>query len=65
MVSRKPDAICFHCGETLNQIDISYKVYMSMTLEERNAYKDRYIKRMKTYGEQCDLSKISKSNEYI
>jgi len=51
MVSRKPDAICFHCGMRLEQCDLDYITYMNMTEEERNAYKVKYGNRMKAYCE--------------
>ena len=42
MVSRKPDAICFHCGTTLERIDVNYETYMNMTEEERSVLKNNY-----------------------
>lgn len=55
MVSRKPDAICFHCGTTLTQCKIDYSYYMNMTEEERNTYKLEYMNRMKLYKEKMDI----------
>jgi hypothetical protein len=49
MVSRKPDAICFHCGTTLEKCDINYVTYMNMTEEDRNTFKDNYKLRMSLY----------------
>ncbi len=40
MVSRKPDAICLHCGTILEQCSLDYPTYMSMTDLERNDYKN-------------------------
>jgi ribosomal protein L37AE/L43A len=51
MVSRKPDAICFHCGTTLEQCDLEYSAYMNMTEEERNTYKENFKKRMMLYSD--------------
>jgi hypothetical protein len=51
MVSRKPDAICFHCGMNLVQCDLEYITYMNMTEEERNTYKENFKKRMMLYNE--------------
>lgn len=49
MVSRKPDAICFHCGDRLEQTDIEYGAYMNMTENERNTYRENFKKRMLMY----------------
>ena len=51
MVSRKPDAICFHCGSTLEKCELEYATYMNMTEVDRNIYKDNYKKRMLLYGD--------------
>jgi hypothetical protein len=51
MVSRKPDAICFHCGNTLTQCDLDYGTYMNMTEVERNEYRENFKKRMMLYNE--------------
>jgi len=42
MVSRKPDAICLHCGTILDQSNLDYRTYMNMTDSERIDYKDIY-----------------------
>lgn len=42
MVSRKTDAICFHCGAKLNPCNIDYGTFMNMTEEERNKLKNEY-----------------------
>lgn len=55
MVSRKPDAICFHCGTVLDQCDIDYSEYINMTEEQRNKYKEQYQNRMKAYYEKMEL----------
>lgn len=49
MVSRKPDAICLHCGTVLDQIDMKYGDYMNMTEQDRKEFKDNYKKRMMLY----------------
>jgi hypothetical protein len=49
MVSRKPDAICFHCGMKLEQCDLDYGTYMNMNEDDRDLYKDNFIKRMIAY----------------
>lgn len=46
MVSRKKDAICFHCGAALVQCDIDYGTFMSLTEEERGRLKDTYKSRI-------------------
>ena len=51
MVSRRPDAICFHCGTNLEQCDLDYGTYMNMTENERFEYKDKYKKRIVAYSE--------------
>ncbi len=51
MVSRKPDAICFHCGTDLILTDIDYTDYINMTEEKRNAYKESFMNRMKLYND--------------
>lgn len=50
MVSRKPDAICFHCGSVLELSDLEYGAYMNMTENERNEYKANYKSRMLDYN---------------
>ena len=51
MVSRKPDAICLHCGTTLDQCEIGYDKYMNMDEVDRNTYRENYKKRMLQYNE--------------
>jgi hypothetical protein len=51
MVSRKPDAVCFHCGTILDKCELDYITYMNMTEAERSDYKQNYINRMKLYQE--------------
>lgn len=51
MVSRKPDAICLHCGTKLEKCDFEYGAYMKMTENERDEYRENYKKRMLAYGE--------------
>lgn len=54
MVSRKPDAICFHCGSTLDRCNVTYVDFMNMTEEERNHFKEDYKKRIMKYREKMD-----------
>lgn len=54
IVSRKPDAICFHCGETLHKSDLDYVEYIDMSEQERAKYKENFIKRMKAFQEKID-----------
>jgi hypothetical protein len=51
MVSRKPDAICLHCGEKLEQCLIEYGEFINMTEDARNTFKENFITRMKQYSE--------------
>jgi hypothetical protein len=44
MVSRRPDAICLHCGTVLEQSNLDYRTFMNMTDEERSIYKSNYEK---------------------
>lgn len=52
MVSRKPDAICFHCGAILKRCDLEYSDYMNMSETERDTYKKNFISRMNSYQDQ-------------
>ncbi|TAH67243.1 MAG: DNA-directed RNA polymerase subunit M [Anaerolineaceae bacterium] len=54
IVSRKPDAICFHCGATLHKSDIDYVEYIDMNEQERKKYKDKFINRMKMFKEKVE-----------
>ncbi len=54
MVSRKPDAICFHCGSILERCDVNYETYMNMTEEERQNMKNSYKARMTAYNNQMN-----------
>jgi hypothetical protein len=54
MVSRKPDAICFHCGYSLVKCDMEYSQYMDMTELERTEYKEKFIARMQQYSRKLD-----------
>ncbi len=54
MVSRKPDAVCFHCGTTLEKCELEYSDYMNMTENQRNTYKEEYKNRMKLYAEKLN-----------
>lgn len=54
IVSRKPDAICFHCGAILHRSGLNYIEYTNMSEEERDKFKDSFIKRMMGYQEKID-----------
>jgi len=54
MVSRKPDAVCFHCGTTLEKSELEYITYMNMTEEERDIFKENYTKRVKLYQDKLN-----------
>ena len=55
MVSRKPDAICFHCGTTLELINVDYETYVNMTEEERFNLKNDYkLKMMHNRGKDME-----------
>ncbi len=54
MVSRKPDAICFHCGAPLVRSDVEYSQYMEMTEEERKECKEKFIARIQQYSNKLD-----------
>ncbi len=63
MVSRKPDAICFHCGMTLELCDIEYATYMNMTENERIKYKDDFKRRILMYNEKLlQINSLKKLN---
>ena len=49
LVSRKPDAICFHCGTTLDKCELNYVTYMNMAEDARNTFRDNYIARITMY----------------
>lgn len=54
IVSRKPDATCFHCGSRLHKSDLDYVDYIGMSLQERLKYKEKFIERMKMIKENVD-----------
>lgn len=54
IVSRKPDAICFHCGSRLHKSDLDYVDYIDMSLQERLKYKEKLIERMKMIKDNID-----------
>ena len=54
IVSRKPDAICFHCGSILHKSDIDYVEYIDMSQQERAKYKENFKNRMKMFQEKVD-----------
>jgi hypothetical protein len=56
MVSRRPDAICFHCGSILERCDVNYETYMNMTEVERSDLKNSYKARMTAYHNQMNKS---------
>jgi hypothetical protein len=63
MVSRKPDAVCFHCGTVLDKCDLDYITYMNMTEEERIAFKENYKNRVKSYQEKMDTILLNKQTD--
>lgn len=54
MVSRKPDAICFHCGTILERCDLEYSDYMNMSETERDTYKKNFINRLNSYQDKLE-----------
>ena len=54
IVSRNPDAICFHCGAKLHKSDLDYVEFIDMNEQERMKYKENFIKRMKTFQNEVD-----------
>lgn len=54
MVSRKPDAICLHCGTRLDQCDVEYTDYIDMSEKQRDVYKEKYKQRIQLYFEKID-----------
>lgn len=54
MVSRKPDAVCFHCGSPLERCELQYVEFMEMTENERNTYRENYKNRIKIYRDKMD-----------
>lgn len=51
MVSRKPDAICLHCGTRLDQCKLEYGAFINMTENDRDEFKENYKKRMRHYND--------------
>ena len=54
IVSRKPDAICFHCGSRLHKSDLDYAEYIEMSIPERLKYKEKFTERMKMIKDNMD-----------
>lgn len=54
MVSRKPAAICFHCGAKLEKTDLDYNDYIRMTEQDRSTYRENYKKRILKYHEKLN-----------
>jgi hypothetical protein len=54
MVSRKPYAICFHCGSRLEKSELEYDDYIEMTEKERHTYRVNYRKRLELYRMKLD-----------
>ncbi len=54
MVSRKPDAVCFHCGSTLDKCELEYIEFMNMTEEQRINYKENYKSRIQLYRDKME-----------
>lgn len=55
IVSRKPDATCFHCGAILHKSDLDYVDFIDMSEQERMKYKEKFISRMKMYQDKMDI----------
>ena len=51
MVSKRPDAVCLHCGTVLDICDIDYTDYINMTEKKRNEFRENYKKRIMLYAE--------------
>jgi hypothetical protein len=49
IVSRKTDAICFHCGSVLVKCDVNYETYMNMTEADRDNLRESFKARMSLY----------------
>lgn len=61
MVSRRPNALCFHCGAQLEKTEIEYNKYIYMDEEERKSYRENYKKRVLKYNEK--LNKMFQENK--
>ncbi len=59
MVSRKTDAVCLHCGTTLNKCELEYGAFMNMTEIDRDEFKQDYRKRMLLYSEKLHAHSIN------
>lgn len=55
IISRKPDATCFHCGAILHKSDLDYVDFIDMSEQERMKYKEKFINRMKMYQDKMDI----------
>jgi len=60
MVSKRPDAICLHCGNELDICDIAYIDYINMNQKKRNEFRENYKKRVMLYAEKMNNSDNSK-----
>lgn len=60
MVSKRPDAICLHCGNELDICDIAYIDYINMNQKKRNEFRENYKKRVMLYAERMNNSDNSK-----
>ncbi len=63
IVSRKPDAVCFHCGTLLEKSELEYVTYMNMTQEQRDDFRQQYINRLMAYQEQFDSLFAAKASQ--
>ena len=61
MVSRRPDAVCLHCGTVLDICDINYGEYINMTEKKRNEFRENYKRRIMLYSEKILNSEHAKS----
>lgn len=54
IVSRKPNAVCFHCEDRLFRSDLDFVTYVDMSEQERERYKESFIKRMQAYRDRAE-----------
>lgn len=54
IVSRNPDAVCFHCGAILFRSEIDYTEYIGMSEQDRLKYKEKFINRMMIYKKELE-----------
>lgn len=54
MVSRKPDALCLHCGTHLDHCELEYVEFMDMSEKQRELFKEKYKKRLMLYRDKLE-----------